>query len=149
MFTAQACASITIRAERGCHVDSAALDEIPLFADLTDEERAEIAACLRDVTVDAGATLTVQGDNAYHLYVIQSGEAEVRRDGKLVRTVGPGDVLGEIGLLATGTRTASVVATSPMRIGAMFLSDFNQLERRMPGLANALRSAMADRPWVS
>jgi CRP/FNR family transcriptional regulator, cyclic AMP receptor protein len=130
-------------------VDATALDTIPLFSDLTEQERAEVAACLRDVTVDSGAMITVQGDNAWQLFVIESGEAEVRRDGEVVRTVGPGDVLGEIGLLATGTRTASVVATSPMRLGAMFLRDFKQLESRVPALAKSLRAAMADKPWVS
>ena len=130
-------------------MDTAALDQIPLFADLTNEERAEIAASLRDVAVEPGAMLTVQGDNAWELFVILSGEAEVRRNGEVVRTVGPGDVLGEIGLLATGTRTASVVATSPMRLGAMFLREFNQLDRRLPGLARSLRTAMANRPRVS
>lgn len=130
-------------------MDTAALDQISLFADLTNEERAEIAASLRDVAVEPGAMLTVQGDNAWELFVILSGEAEVRRNGEVVRTVGPGDVLGEIGLLATGTRTASVVATSPMRLGAMFLREFNQLDRRLPGLARSLRTAMANRPRVS
>jgi CRP/FNR family transcriptional regulator, cyclic AMP receptor protein len=131
------------------NVDATALDKIPLFADLTDEERAEVAACLHDVTVDAGAAITVQGDNAWQLFVIEAGEAEVRRDGDVVRTIGPGDVVGEIGLLATGTRTASVVATSPMRLGAMFLRDVKQLESRVPALGKSLRGAMADRPWVS
>jgi CRP-like cAMP-binding protein len=130
-------------------VDSAALENVPLFADLTDEERADVAACLSDVTVDTGAMVTVQGDNAWQFFVIQSGEADVLRDGEVVRTLGPGDVLGEIGLLATGTRTASVVATSPMRLGAMFLRDFKDLERRVPALARSLRGAMADKPWVS
>jgi CRP/FNR family transcriptional regulator, cyclic AMP receptor protein len=131
------------------NVDATALDKIPLFADLTDEERAEVAACLHDVTVDAGAAITVQGDNAWQLFVIEAGEAEVRRDGDVVRTIGPGDVVGEIGLLATGTRTASVVATSPMRLGAMFLRDVKQLESRVPALGKSLRGAMADRSWVS
>jgi len=130
-------------------VDSAALDNIPLFADLTEEERADVAACLSDVTVDTGAMVTVQGDNAWHFFVVRSGEADVLRDGEVVRTLGPGDVLGEIGLFATGTRTASVVATSPMRLGAMFLRDFKQLESRVPALAKSLRGAMADKPWVS
>lgn len=130
-------------------MDSAALDNIPLFADLTSEERAEVAASLRDVSVDAGAMLAVQGDNAYQWFVIESGEAEVRRDDAVVRTLGPGDVFGEIGLLATGARTASVVATSPMRLGAMFMREFNQLEGRMPRLAKALRQTMAERPWTS
>jgi cAMP-dependent protein kinase regulator len=130
-------------------VDSAELDEIPLFADLSEQERAEIAASLRDLTVEPGTTLAAEGDNAFEWFVIASGQAEVRRNGEVVRSLGPGDVLGEIGLLATGTRTASVVAASPMRLGAMFMREFNQLERRMPGLARALRETMAERPWTS
>ena len=133
----------------GSLVDATALDTVPLFAALTDRERAEVAARLSDVTVDAGAMITVQGDNAWQFFVIESGEAEVRRDGERVRTLGPGDVLGEIGLMATGTRTASVVAMSPMRLGAMFLRDFKLLESRVPALAKSLRGAMADKPWVS
>ena len=130
-------------------MDATALDTVPLFSDLTEQERAEVAACLRDVTIESGAMITVEGDNAWQLFVIESGEAEVRRDGAVLRKVGPGDVLGEIGLLATGTRTASVVATSPMRLGAMFLRDFKQLESRVPALAKSLRAAMADKPWVT
>jgi CRP-like cAMP-binding protein len=130
-------------------VDTAALDEIPTFANLTTEERDEVAGCLRDVTVESGATLAVQGDNAFQLFVIESGTAEVRRDGQVIATLGPGDVFGEIGLLATGTRTATVVATSPMQLGAMFIREFKELEGRMPQLAKSLRDGMATRPWTS
>ena len=130
-------------------MDSAALEEIPLFAGLTEEERAEVATRLREVTAGPGTSLAVQGYNAYQLFVIESGSAEVRRDGDILRTLGPGDVFGEIGLLATGTRTASVVATSPMRLSAMFIRDFKDLERRIPQLGTSLREAMAERPWTS
>ena len=131
-------------------MDAAALSKHPLFADLTDEERAEVAAALRAVEVEAGTTLAVQGDNAFQLFVIESGSAEVRQNGKLVRTLGPGDVFGEMGIVATGVRTASVVATSPMRVGAMFISEFKQLERRIPRLLEALQRVMAERrPWTS
>jgi hypothetical protein len=88
----------------------ARLDHIPLFADLSDEERVDVATALREVTVEAGAELTAQGAHAYELFVIEAGEAEVRKDGEVVWALGPGDVFGEIGLLATGTRTASVIA---------------------------------------
>ena len=148
-FTRGASAAITIATEERSYVNSAALDEIPPFADLTPEEREEVAACLRDVTVEPGAMLAVQGDNAYQLFVIESGTAEVRRQSDVIATLGPGDVFGEIGLLATGTRTASVVAASPMRVGAMFIRDFKDLERRMPQLAKSLREGMAARPWAS
>jgi CRP-like cAMP-binding protein len=121
------------------------LDQIPLFAAFTAEERAELAACLRELTIDAGTSLATQGENAYELFVIEAGGAEVRKDGEFVRTLGVGDVFGEIGLLATGTRTASVVARSPVRLVAMFAREFRQLERRMPALAKLLRETMADR----
>jgi CRP/FNR family transcriptional regulator, cyclic AMP receptor protein len=126
-------------------MEPARLEQIPLFADRTAEEREALAACMREVTVDAGTPLVTQGDNAYELFVIEAGNAEVRKDDKVVRTLGPGDVVGEIGLLATGTRTASVVATSPLRLLAMFTREFKQLESRMPGLAKSLRETMAKR----
>jgi CRP/FNR family transcriptional regulator, cyclic AMP receptor protein len=126
-------------------MEPARLEQIPLFADRSAEERAAIAPCMREVTVDAGTSLVTQGDNAYELFVIESGNAEVRMDDRVVRTLGPGDVVGEIGLLATGTRTASVVATSPLRLLAMFTREFKQLEGNMPGLAKSLRETMAKR----
>lgn len=121
------------------------LARIPLFATLTDEERERIAPSLREVPVDAGTPLAIQGDNAYQLFVIEEGEAEVTRDGETVRTLAAGDVFGEIGMMATGTRTASVVATTPMRLLAMFTRDFKRLEREMPEVARSLRATMAER----
>jgi CRP-like cAMP-binding protein len=126
-------------------MDPARLAQIPLFARLTDDARAEIAARMREVTVDAGTTLTSEGDNAYDLFVIEAGDADVHKGGEVVRKLGPGDVFGEIGLLATGTRTASVVATSEMRLVAMFSREYKQLEGRMPELARSLRETMAQR----
>jgi voltage-gated potassium channel len=125
-------------------VEPARLDRLPLFADLTAEERAAIAGCLSEVMVDAGTPVATQGENAYQLFVIESGHAEVSKNGAVVRTLGPGDVFGEIGVLATGSRTASVVASSPTRLLAMFLGDLKRLERRLPGLARSLRDTMAE-----
>jgi CRP/FNR family transcriptional regulator, cyclic AMP receptor protein len=126
-------------------MDPARLEQIPLFADRSAEEREALAGCMREVTVEAGSSLVTQGDNAYELFVIEAGDAEVRKDDKVVRTLGPGDVVGEIGLLATGTRTASVVATSPLRLLAMFTREYKQLEGRMPELTTSLRETMAKR----
>jgi CRP-like cAMP-binding protein len=126
-------------------MDPARLAQIPLFAPLTDDARTEVAACMREVTVDTGTTLASEGDNAYQLFVIEASEADVHKGGEVVRKLGPGDVFGEIGLLATGTRTASVVATSKMRLAAMFSREYKQLESRMPELARSLGETMAQR----
>jgi CRP-like cAMP-binding protein len=56
-----------------------------------------------------------------------------------------GDVFGEIGLLVTGTRTASVVAVTPMKLVAMFSREFQRIQDRMPAVADTLRATMRDR----
>ena len=126
-------------------MDAERLAGLPVFADLDDGKRAEVAGSTREVTVEAGETLATQGDNAYEFFVIEAGEAEVRRDGEVIASVGQGDVVGEIGLLVTGTRTASIVATTPMRLIAMFSREFKQVEDRMPAIAKGLRATMRDR----
>ena len=73
-------------------------------------------------------------------FVIESGEADVRRGDEVIASVGAGDVIGEMGLLVTGTRTASIVATTPMTLVAMFTREFRRIEagsgdRRAAGFA--------------
>lgn len=126
-------------------MDPGRLEGMPLFADLNGDERAEVASRVHEVTVDADHTLALQGENAYELFVIESGEAEVRRDGKTVATLGEGDVFGEIGVLVTGTRRATVIANTPMRLAAMFSRDFKQVEDRMPAVTTRLRELMRER----
>ena len=60
-------------------------------------------------------------------------------DGVAIATVGPGDVIGEIAVLASGRRTASVVATSPMQLITLFKRDVWALEQRAPDAARRLR----------
>jgi CRP-like cAMP-binding protein len=126
-------------------MDAARLAGMPLFADLNEDEREEVADRVQEVTVEADATIALQGDNAYELFVIEEGEAEVRRDGETIATLREGDVCGEIGVLVTGTRRATVVATTPMRLVAMFSRDFKQIERRMPSVTGRLREIMRER----
>ena len=126
-------------------MDPARLKDLPLFAELDDAERAEVAACARERNVEAGTTLATEGGHAYELFVIESGEAEVRKGGEVIRSLGPGDAFGEIGLLATGTRTASIVATTPMQLVAIFSREFKQLEARMPQITEELRASMRER----
>ena len=76
--------------------------------------------------------------------MIESGEADVSKAGEHIRTLRPGDAFGEIGLLATGTRTATVVATTPMKLVAIFSREFKQLEARMPRLGEHLRALMRE-----
>jgi CRP-like cAMP-binding protein len=118
---------------------------MPLFSELDDEARAEVAACAREVAVPAGTVLAMQGDNAYELFVIDDGEAEVRRGDEVLAVLSRGDVFGEIGLLMTGTRTASVVAVTPVKLVAIFSREFKRIDKRVPAIADTLRATMRER----
>ena len=69
--------------------------------------------------VGSGKVLIRQGDVGELFYVIVQGEAEVTRDGKHLRNLGPGAYVGEIALLRDVPRTATVVATTPLRLLAL------------------------------
>ena len=60
-------------------------------------------------------------------------------DGVVIATLGPGEVFGEIALISSGRRTASVVASTPMRLITLFKRDLWQLEERAPQVATTLR----------
>ena len=95
-------------------MDPAALDEIPLFAALTLDQREAVARACEEAAIDEGATLVREGDFGYAAFAIREGTADVLVDEAVVRTLGPGDMFGEIAILSGGRRTATVVATSPM-----------------------------------
>ena len=73
-------------------IDSARLEGIALFAGLDDEQRAAVAARVNELVVESGDTLAVQGENAYELFVIEEGEAEVRPRRRADRDRREGDV---------------------------------------------------------
>ena len=106
------------------------LAEMTLFRDLTAEHRAELAGALREVTVEAGTELASEGDYAYKMFVIETGEAEVHKDGEFIRTL---------------DRTATVTATTPMQLVALFMREVKQLESRAPDAVKDLRDTMTER----
>ena len=126
-------------------MDPARLDAIPTFAALDEGGRGQLASVMQEVSVEAGATLATERDFAYEMFAIEDGEADVRNDGDLLRSLGAGDVFGEIALLASGRRTATVVATTPMRLLTLFTRDLQRIERRSPEVAEALRAVMHER----
>jgi CRP-like cAMP-binding protein len=104
-----------------------------------------VATAAGEFRVDAGTRLTREGDFGHGFFAIEEGTADVFRGEERIATLGPGDVFGEIALLTSGRRTASVVATSPMTLIALFKRDLWQVEERSPTLAAALRRTILER----
>jgi CRP/FNR family transcriptional regulator, cyclic AMP receptor protein len=124
-------------------MDAARLATIPLFAELTLDQRARVAGVCEELAIDAGATLLKEGDFGYAMFAITAGTAEVVLNGVVVRRLGPGDVFGEIAVLSGGRRTATVIATSPMRVVTVLNRDVWQLEKDAPDVGGALRAQVA------
>ncbi len=121
------------------------LAQIPLFASLSKHDREQIARAADEVEVQAGKHLAEQGRFAYEFMAIEEGTADVIKDGEKLRELGPGDFFGEIGLLEAERRTATVIATSPMKLIVVFGPQLRSLERDMPQLHEQLRAAIRER----
>ena len=121
------------------------LAAIPFFAGLDESDLAQLASAASELEAEEGHALATEGDFGHALYAIESGTATVRIGGATVRTLGAGDVFGEIAVLASGRRTATVVATSPMRLIVLFKRDVWALERTAPGAVERLRALIEER----
>jgi CRP/FNR family cyclic AMP-dependent transcriptional regulator len=126
-------------------LDPARLREQPLLMDLDEHDRAQVARWIEEIRAEPGELLIEQGSMAYELFLIESGTVDVLRDGELLATLGAGDVVGEIALLAQQRRIASVRASSPVVALALPAEAFQQIASEMPEFADELRQVMASR----
>jgi CRP-like cAMP-binding protein len=126
-------------------MDAEGIRDIAIFSDFDESQRACIAGACSELDVEEGTRLTEQGENGYAMFAVTSGTADVFRDGLLVRTLGAGDVFGEIAVFFGGQRTATVVATSQMRLVMLFNGELARLDREVPEVGRALRTTVAER----
>ena len=126
-------------------MDPARLRKVALFAGLTDDERRRVASWAEEVEVPPGKQLVEEGQLSYEFFVIQEGTAEVRHGEEVVAELGPGDFFGEIALLEADRRTASVIASEPMRLMVMTRRSFGEMQAEMPSVAAMIRQAVEDR----
>jgi CRP-like cAMP-binding protein len=126
-------------------VDTSRITAFPGFADLPAAELDELAAAMSEVDIEAGAKVIRLDDYGTAIYFIEQGEADVLIDGGATQALGPGDTFGEIALLLTGQRTATVVARTPMRPLSLAGQDFERIRARVPELERLLRRLGLDR----
>jgi CRP/FNR family transcriptional regulator, cyclic AMP receptor protein len=110
-------------------MDPENLRAVPLFATMSEPDLRKIATFASEDSAPEGAVLMREGDYSNDMIAIESGTAEVQKDGRTIRSLGPGDVFGEIGVLGRELRTASVVASSPMRLVRLTSWDVKRLPR--------------------
>ena len=121
-------------------VDKSRIALIPILADLPAAELDELGEAMREVNIEPGAEVITLDDWGTAVYFIEQGEAEVLLGGgEPTQALGPGDAFGEISLILTGERTATVVAHTPMRLLSLSGQDFERIRGRVPKLEGSLR----------
>jgi CRP-like cAMP-binding protein len=126
-------------------VDAARVRRVPLFADLSEDQIMLLARCFEERHVQVGDRLASEGGAGYFFFVIDSGSAEVSRGDNVLATFGPGDFFGEAAIFETLRRTATVTATSPSTVLAMFGADFSAVASQVPELKQKIDAAIAAR----
>jgi CRP/FNR family transcriptional regulator, cyclic AMP receptor protein len=126
-------------------MDTARLKRIPVFDGLGDDDLEKIAALAAEVSVPSGKELVREGDYSYDVLVIEEGTASVERGGDVIAELGPGDVIGEMGVLERSQRNATVVATSSMMLVTLTSWDIRKLRKSTPAVVEHLRSLVEQR----
>ena len=126
-------------------MDVSVLKNAPLFADVSDEALKKVATFASLESVAEGKTVIREGGFSNDFYVIEEGTARVERDGEQVAELGPGDVFGEQGLLEKQERSASVVATSPVRALKIEHWELPRMRKSMPEVVSQLRKTVEER----
>jgi len=121
------------------------LQAVPLFEELDRKHRRLIAQHAEEIEVPAGTKLVRQGEFAYEFFVILEGTGEVLRDDEHVGDIGPGDFLGEMGIVGKAARNATVATTSDARVMVMTEQDFRAMSLENPEVAARIQAAVEER----
>lgn len=104
-----------------------ALGKVSLFEGLSEKVLSRIDAHLDEIQVQPGRELTTQGRSSFEAFIVEEGEAEVTVDGQVVARAGPGELIGELGVLENRPRSATVRAATEMRLLVMDSRDVQWL----------------------
>jgi NTE family protein len=94
-------------------------------------------------TVPRGTRLIAAGGPADAMYLVETGRFQVQREGVDLAEIGAGGVIGEIGFLSGGLRTADVVAARDAVVLRIDAAAFDALCRETPGLQRAIAAELA------
>jgi CRP/FNR family cyclic AMP-dependent transcriptional regulator len=126
-------------------VDADRLKKIDVFSELPPEDLDRLAGRAQEASATDGDVVVEAGAFSDQLLAIEDGTVEVRRDDETVATLGPGDVVGETGVVRRALRNATVVATSPVRAVVIAQSDIKQARKENPEFDERLQSLMRER----
>jgi CRP-like cAMP-binding protein len=126
-------------------VEPGQLKRIPLFADASDEELKKVAAFAETKEVGDGTEVIAEGEFSRALLAIEEGTARVTREGEKVADLGPGDIFGEAGMLDDDLRSASVTATSSLKLISLGHFEVKRLKKDAPEVYAKIEALVEER----
>ena len=121
------------------------LTHIERFSGLSDSEVKKIASTGTYVTVPAEWSLMGEGTSADKAYLLISGEVSVRKHGKQVAKLGPGDIFGEMAIVNHKLRSATVISLTRLECLHFTRKQIEELEQQIPAFREALESSTQSR----
>ena len=119
------------------------LKRTPLLAGLGRKELEEVERLADEVDVKAGHVLMKEGSIGSEFFVIISGEVRIDRQGRTVRTLGPGGFLGDIALITERERTATCTAVTDSQLLVVGHREFHSLLDRFPAIRMSILESVA------
>ncbi|HYZ82705.1 MAG TPA: Crp/Fnr family transcriptional regulator [Solirubrobacteraceae bacterium] len=128
----------------------ALLHSVPLFATLSDDDLAEVAAVLVPRHFDAGEVVFREGDQSNTCYLVRTGRLRAVREHSGRRTLtlatfGPGELFGELAMFEDEARSATIEALEDTEVCAILGHDMRRLLRSHPDIAVKLLGALGRR----
>ena len=122
-----------------------ALKNVPLFAGLSKGDLSAVGRIADELDFPAGKELIREDEPGRQFFILLEGEALVRRRGRKVNALGPGDFFGEIALLSDRDTTATVATSTPARAVIITRASFSRLLRESPQIQSKVLKAVAER----
>ena len=121
------------------------LRKVPLFSEMTDRQLRGLGKDGHERAFPADATVVRQGEKGIGLYLVLDGTMEVRRNGRRLASLGPGEFFGEMALFDDAARTADVIAVSPGRCLVLSKWEFWGFAMEEPKILRGMLEVMARR----
>jgi len=127
---------------------AAVLAKVPIFAEFSKRDIQKIVRIAYKRNYNEGEEIVREGQPSAGMYVIMRGEVKITKrsnEGIEIRlaTMGEGDFFGDIGLLDSAPRTATITATTPSQVIGLFRPELLQLIERDPKLASKVLFKLA------
>jgi CRP/FNR family transcriptional regulator, cyclic AMP receptor protein len=126
-------------------LDATQLKRIPLFSDASDDELRRVAIFAESREVPEGEVIVEEGGFSRELLAIEEGTAEVSRDGEKIADLGPGDIFGEAGMFDDEMRSATVTATSRMKLISLRHFEVQRLKKDAPQIYARIEKLVEER----